>query len=358
MNSGARSQTPRLAMRCDGDEVIGLGHVKRCSALIDWVPGSNRCGIFLRYSSPAAERILQDACCEIFRVDGSYDEDAAKIAATGAEWVVMDTGHGYTRRRPDDLMLELAALRRAGLRVLFFDGIGEDAILDGVAERSADCVARPYVGAEPTSGSSLAGPEYFILSRPMAKLVAQRRAIARQGRRVFVTTGGADIGAVAPLVIAALDSLQDSRFDVRVAIGPAVTAETVSATRDAAANSRHGVQLLEDCTDLTEHMLWSDAAVATSGLTKYELAATGTPALLISPDARHHELNRPFAGLSCAADMGAMQNLSNAEIANRTRDLLGDHAARQTMSDAGKKLVDGGGAERILQTMWRISDAG
>jgi UDP-2,4-diacetamido-2,4,6-trideoxy-beta-L-altropyranose hydrolase len=358
VNSGAGGWAPQLAVRCDGDAAVGLGHVKRCLALLDWVPKQNRCGIFLRHSSAAAERMLQDAGCGVFRIDGPCDDDAAKVAATGAEWVAMDVVHAHTRRRPDDLSRELAALRDAGLRILFFDGIGADALLAGAAEATVDRLVRPYVNVEPRNGTRLLGPEYFILSEPMAALLAAPRGIAKDGGRVLVTTGGADVGAVSPRIITALESIHGVRLDVRVAVGPAVPAEVRSATAAAAAKSRHRVELLEDCNDLTEHMLWCDVAVATTGLTKYELAATGTPAILISPDARHDELNRPFAGLACAADLGQIQSLSDVRIADSVRDLLADQGARETMSGAGRRLVDGSGAERILQTMRRISDVG
>ena len=102
-------------------------------------------------------------------------------------------------------------------------------------------------------------------------------------------------------------------------------------------------------------MLWCDLAVSTSGLTKYELAATGTPAILLSHDSAHAQNNRPFAALGTALDLGEAAGLSTATLAEALGVLLNDAARREEMSRRGRAAVDGAGAARIIDAIEELT---
>src|SRR3546814_10324367 len=80
-------------------------------------------------------------------------------------------------------------------------------------------------------------------------------------------------------------------------------------------------------------MLWCDLAISATGLTKYELAATGTPAILLSHDRAHAENNLAFAELGAAVDLGEIALLSDITIAETVRALLQDAARRARRSE-------------------------
>ena len=104
-------------------------------------------------------------------------------------------------------------------------------------------------------------------------------------------------------------------------------------------------------------MRWADLAIATSGLTKYELAATGTPAILISPDQIHTTANEPFAALGSAVDLGWIQRVTPSELASKVRSLLDDTEQRGAMACAGMRAVDGRGAARIAAALNDLAHA-
>jgi spore coat polysaccharide biosynthesis predicted glycosyltransferase SpsG len=93
-------------------------------------------------------------------------------------------------------------------------------------------------------------------------------------------------------------------------------------------------------------MLWCDLAIAASGLTKYEFAATGTPALVFSIDAIQEASNQSFAATGSVVDLGLHPTPDS--IAGQTLRLLGDHPLRKTMAAAGRTLVDGAGTQRLI----------
>ena len=104
-------------------------------------------------------------------------------------------------------------------------------------------------------------------------------------------------------------------------------------------------------------MRWSDLAVATSGLTKYELAAAGTPAILISPDDMHVMANDPFTDLGTAADLGLAEHVTPVDIASALRALLDDPEGRSAMVRAGRSAIDGRGAARIANALKELAYA-
>src|SRR3546814_8638629 len=103
-------------------------------------------------------------------------------------------------------------------------------------------------------------------------------------------------------------------------------------------------------------MLWCDLAISATGLTKYELAATGTPAILLSHDRAHAENNLAFAELGAAVDLGEIALLSDITIAETVRALLQDAARRARMSSCGRRAVDGRGAFRIVAVLYARSE--
>src|SRR3546814_12413238 len=83
---------------------------------------------------------------------------------------------------------------------------------------------------------------------------------------------------------------------------------------------------------------WSSDVCSSDLLTKYELAATGTPAILLSHDRAHAENNLAFAELGAAVDLGEIALLSDITIAEPVRALLQDAARRARMRSEERRV--------------------
>ena len=174
------------------------------------------------------------------------------------------------------------------------------------------------------------------------------RGIRPTGDRIRVTAGGSDPAGITAHMLAALHRVDDRRLDLRVVVGPIFSAEAIAEIEELALRSRHRCTLLRAPASLADQMFWCDLAIAASGLTKYELAASGTPALLVSIDAIHAAYNAPFAVLGTSWHLGVAAEVDAFEAASKIMELLDDVATREKQSEAGRLLLDGLGARRIV----------
>jgi UDP-2,4-diacetamido-2,4,6-trideoxy-beta-L-altropyranose hydrolase len=98
-------------------------------------------------------------------------------------------------------------------------------------------------------------------------------------------------------------------------------------------------------------MHWADIAVSGAGSTCWELAYMGLPFVVIalSPDQRG--IAQALSESEVAISLGWHANLSTERVGDALHDLLNDHERRVTMSERGRKLVDGRGAARVVQAL-------
>lgn len=276
----------KLILRCDAGPEIGLGHVKRCLSLAAWL--EQKPVFAIAHAPDAVQDQIRAAGYEMIVLPNEIEQRVEVLRKVQAQAIVLDIAHMQSRREREAMKSEIDALKALGLPIVFIDGVSTDALADAeLASQLALCV-RPYPGAKAEAkGKWLVGAEYFIVAPDFARATGAPRDAGKPVKRILITTGGGDVGALGPRILQELNSAPEPHFDIRVIVGPLVPSETLRATRAEAATSPHRVEIYDDRNDLTADMQWADLAVATTGLTKYELALNAVPSILISPDEQH-----------------------------------------------------------------------
>ena len=95
--------------------------------------------------------------------------------------------------------------------------------------------------------------------------------------------------------------------------------------------------------------MWSDICVIAGGLTKYEMAITGTPSIIISPFEFEASRCEEFVKAGSSINIGQVNFVDKMEIIKNIKSLLNDFKLREMMFKSGKKMVDGKGIERIIR---------
>jgi spore coat polysaccharide biosynthesis protein SpsF len=124
-------------------------------------------------------------------------------------------------------------------------------------------------------------------------------------------------------------------------------------TKDANAVARGLVALkqnyetVEGADDLSVEYANADVAVCAFGVTAYELAACGIPAIYIGLTQDHVLSASAFADAGMGLNLGLADKISDADIVRFLQWLLNKPAARREMRKQGMALLDGQGASRI-----------
>ncbi|HTC55087.1 MAG TPA: UDP-2,4-diacetamido-2,4,6-trideoxy-beta-L-altropyranose hydrolase [Candidatus Sulfotelmatobacter sp.] len=333
-----------LLVRADASVAMGTGHAMRCFALAQaWQDAGGHAIFAMAQARPAIRERLQRESMEVARLKakpGSADDAQESIVLARGEkacWVVVD---GYCFGADYQ-----AALKQAGLKVLFIDDNGH------AGHYSADLVLNQNAHANealyPSRDAStrlLLGPRFAMLRRDFTEWRKWKRETQTTARKVLVTMGGSDPDNVTERVVQAILPVAD--VNATVVVGgsnphlPKLRALVVGAQRD--------VNLVDNVTNMPELMSNSDVAISAAGTTSLEMCFLGLPALLIvladNQRAAAEELSRRGA----AINLGEGAQASLGVVSEHLVRLLASPERRKTMSETGRKLVDGLGAERVV----------
>lgn len=338
----------RLLFVTIANKALGYGHLNRCLSIARYARADEANVEFLLFGDAFGQARVEASGfpCQTRSVDDLGEADAT-MGISRADAVVSDLIHStfFVQRQVAPVIL--GNLRQLGDVVVAIDSLGEQSLTAQLPTADIDLLVVPYVGPEVNEArvgrQVVRGAAYAMLSPEYANLPSRKtRALAN---RILVSCGGSDARGSTKTVLQGLDKIPE-RLEVKVVIGPFFSNALRTEIERLIAASKHKMQWVFAPDSLLEDMLWCDIAIAASGLTKYELAASGTPALLFSMDIAHHEVNKPFAAIGTVIDLGV--DMSPASVCGETGRLLADHVKRQSMSATGKKIVDGLGAQRLI----------
>ncbi len=327
---------------------IGFGHLNRCLSLAVYAQKLGADVSFLVFGSACAEARITVAGfnCTLLEESKLHTVDCLQSDRLQADVVIADLLFPgfFVASTPSKLFCHLRNLCKL---LVAIDVLGEESITGKPNLIEVDIVVSPYVmpcGDMPEMPCRyLRGPEYALLGAEYANLPPRiQRTCAN---RVLVSCGGSDPNRYTIQVLLGLEAVPQA-LDIHVIAGPLAYPDLHTEVENLATRSRHRITLLTAPLSLLNEMIWCDLAICASGLTKYELAASATPALLFSIDAHHDWVNRPFISMQTAIDLGV--GVSSARIARETSRLLSNVALRSTMAKYGRKLIDGGGTERLF----------
>jgi spore coat polysaccharide biosynthesis predicted glycosyltransferase SpsG len=212
-------------------------------------------------------------------------------------------------------------------------------LADVVLNQNANVRPEAYAAAPHTR--LLLGPRYALLRRAF---VGRTAGGVSDRPRVLLTMGGADADNVTLRALAEADALAVD-FALDVVLGPAFPHG--DAVEAAARRARHPVTLHRAPSDLADLMAGATLALSAAGSTCWELAHLGVPAVLVvlADNQAGNAAGLEAAGF--AISLGDAARLSGGALREALAAVLTDPGRRARMAAVGRRLVDGGGAERV-----------
>jgi len=326
-----------LALLAEASPTIGTGHVVETRTLmraarargdgaIAWVSAATPPGLLATLEGDV-RRVPSFDVAHLSRV-------AAEVAGTGARAIVTNV-----RCLSNEGAHALAA---AAVPVICVDEWGNRA-LDCDAVVNATPVPRQhvYTSANPRFqlhtglGYLPIGPEY---------LEARSRAHVHAGpvTSVVVAMGGVDRTAIAVRLAQTLVAMRPA-LEIHLVLGAGFTGDAELA----ALSGAHALRVHRALPTLAGLLAGSDVGFTVGGNTLLEMACVGTPGLTLYEEPHEREQSEALAALGFGRCLGPGTTVDRRLVAEALA-AFDDPRERTRQAAVGQMLVDGRGAERVL----------
>lgn len=313
------SRLPYLVILTEGDAARGLGHVVRCSAYgqgwrarggeVRWIlDGDDRAAGVAAETGPVRRQPWQSGPLP----DIAPDE----VALVDSYALSQDLAEGVLGRAH---------------QTVFIDDLGCLAYPGGL-------VVSPAVQRADRAGAAewLMGPRWQPL-RPAFRTVPKRLAVSDEVRRVLVILGGTDVRSLSARVVSVVRRvLPEAAIDV---LGPALAEPGVTGYLDC------------DAAAVARLMAQADLAISAGGQTIFELAACGTPTVMIAVAANQAANLALWPSLAGFEAAGAWDDPDLDQQIVRAVMALAPSARRAGITARAQRAVDGGGVDRLLDRL-------
>jgi UDP-2,4-diacetamido-2,4,6-trideoxy-beta-L-altropyranose hydrolase len=342
-----------LLVRADANSQIGTGHFMRCLALAQAWQEHGGTVMFLMApgASTLGKRLENDNIREI-RLSAQAasladaDETTEVALRNNAAWVALD-GYQFSPEYQRRLKDKIAHL-------LLFDDLADAERYHGDLLLNQNAYATPEMYVDRAGGCTLLlGATYLLLRREFQEWRDHDRQTPQCARNLLVTFGGSDAENATELALQALALLPAPAMNVRVLVGASNPHR--AALERVAAELDHSVEFQTDSKRIAEEMARADVAISAAGSTSWELGFMGLPSLLIAVSENQDGCAQYLHQHGIAISLGRQSQVQPAEAAAALSALAADPARRTEMNSRGRALIDGRGAERVVQTMAGIT---
>jgi spore coat polysaccharide biosynthesis protein SpsF len=320
-------------IRCDGGGRFGYGHVKRMVALARALRDRESIGaVFAVHGTVDALAPIRRAGFEA-QLLTSDDHLSALVQRLKPQMLLLDCREGpdraqlekLTRDIPVSAVIDDGSERRLAVDFAYYPPVPQVKTLDWTAARAV-----PRVGWE----WSLLGLNPHLT--PVRALAARPT--------LLVAMGGSDPQGLTLRAAQALIHI-DPGLRVRFVIGSGMQDGDKVAAAIVAMSDRY--ETVERADDLAIEYAHADLGLCAFGVTAYEMAAFGVPAIYLGLTEDHAASARAFDKAGMGQLLGIASEVDDAAIFHAVTALLQDGARRRQMRKAGLSLIDGEGAARI-----------
>ena len=338
-------------LRTDGSTSLGLGHVARCLTIAEAIRAQGGLPeIALGHSDRQVCRRIEETGIPFRRLRPKEMFEPQHIVG-GSKIAIFDFSHRATRSQLEEAAHIFTNLNQRGVSSLLIDGKGQEC-LSALSPMMVDTLVIPYSGAEkqkvfPGAKVDVRGPRYMILDDSFLKKRVTTYTPPPIAEKILVTAGGSDPKNLTLFFLKVLGKVTVP-IRIRAVVGPSFSPNLIEAISSMAQVLPHPITLVQAPETLANEICEADLALSASGLTKYELAFSGTPSVLISIDASHANDNLPFSKIGACHDAGLLSMANVDTVANVVEELILDRDRRCNLAAAGIAAIDGRGTNRLM----------
>ena len=322
----------------EGGGKIGFGHLTRCLALSQAFEKSGIVPQFIANGDATIKDVLRDRKYLAFNWLEEYKKvsdllQVADIAVT------------------DSYLADLQRYRQisdaAKLSVYLDDNNRLDYPRGIVVNGSINAESLGYRKSE--GSEYLLGAKYIPLRKAFWDIPG--KTIGDNVASIMVTFGGDDVRNMTPNVLRLLVEKYPG-ISKHIVIGKGYpNTDRIKA----AADEKTVLHYYPDAEGMRDIMLTSDIAISAAGQTLYELARVGVSAIAVIVADNQINNVQGWEKNGFVVNAGWHNAPDVSEKINDGLKLLEERSVRERMSKAGRRLVDGSGAERVVEALVECS---
>ena len=330
-----------ICFRADATEKIGIGHIMRCLALAEELKKNDHTVFF--YSDIDSEYIsnkINKQGYALYKTKKNKAKDMIGFADEHSiDWVITD--------HYDTTTEYIKNLKENDLKVLSIDD-------NAVIFYESDIVLNQNIGADKLNYRTnenthlLLGSKFAMLRDELLK---RQDAEKEKVENVLITLGGTDKENLTEKILKTLYCKQPE-LNYIILVGP--LNPHINKLQDFASNKKN-IILEKTPEKMSEIYQKTDIAICAGGSTCYELAYYGIPNIIISIAGNQINSSKEFDTQKISIYLGSKVNYTNQQLIISFNQLIHDQKLRKNMSKNAKKLVDGLGKKRIVETLERFS---
>ena len=338
----------KIIIRADGNAKIGAGHLMGCLTIAEALPREN---VLFLCADEASGALAEEYGYEVFVLQTDFQNMMEEIRA----WENLLKGETNSRKKRTILVdsyfvtnAYLAQLKKYGTVVLLEDMAKEAFDADIIINYNAFAQNSMYQALNsPYTTEYLTGGRYIPIRRAFCEKDYKVKDVAKH---ILITTGGGDQENIAGQI---LESIWNGSCQYHLVTGRFNPHFEI--LQDLA-ERKGNLHIYHDVKDMASLMTGCDVAVTAGGTTIYELSAIGVPFVCFSYAENQEKLTEYIGQNKVAGFGGAFHKQPGEtlqEIARQVELLTKDMTLRKQYSIKEKELVDGKGAARIAEMIWR-----
>lgn len=357
----------RVAFRADASSLIGTGHVMRCLTLADELAVRGAQTLFISRSLPGhLAELIRGRGHECALLPAPAPDSAAPVAPPlHAHWLSVpvaqdaaETEQALREKKWDWLVVDHYALDAAWERLLR-QGERKLLVIDDLADRPHDCdllldtnlqdSAERYRELLPPACGQLLGPRYALLRPQFAAARARLRSRDGSVQRLLIYYGGVDPSNLTGMTLEAVAQAGGAlAVDVVLAknLEPSQRHQLVRRCAELSQVSIH-----TDVSDMAALMTQADLAFGAAGVTTWERAAMGLPAIIVTVAQNQNVVAAGTERAGLVTWVGDVSTITADKLAQALRRALSAPQLLAAQSRCGMDQVDGGGASRVGEAM-------
>lgn len=192
----------------------------------------------------------------------------------------------------------------------------------------------------------LAGDKYVMVRAEFRRARSVRSTEPGGPRRVLVSLGAGEVGQPTAAIARAL--LQEKSIEKVDALIGASTSNGRDELRQLSDEYSGRFHVSTDARDLGLRITKSHLLVTGGGNTTLEAACVGIPMVVVTMHERNRLNAERLEDIGVVQHLGAAADVKPERVAKAAVEILADDFERKAMSRAGRMLIDGRGADRLV----------